>query len=46
VAIGIAPLALGTLADLTTLRAAVFVAPALLLILLARCGWRLRTDRA
>ncbi|TDC74651.1 MFS transporter [Actinomadura sp. 7K507] len=43
VAIGVAPLALGTLADLTTLRAAVFVAPALLLILLVRCGWRLRT---
>ncbi|MEU8797264.1 MFS transporter [Spirillospora sp. NPDC048819] len=46
VAIGIAPLALGTLADLTTLRAAVFVAPALLLTLLARCGWRLRTTPA
>ncbi|XRQ05572.1 MFS transporter [Actinomadura welshii] len=43
VAIGVAPLALGTLADLTTLRAAVFVAPALLLALLLRCGWRLRT---
>ncbi|WP_165950530.1 MFS transporter, partial [Actinomadura sp. GC306] len=42
VAIGLAPLALGTLADLTTLRAAVFVAPALLLILLVRCAWRLR----
>ncbi|MGP4021872.1 MFS transporter [Actinomadura sp. 3N407] len=46
VAIGIAPLALGTLADLTTLRAAVFVAPVLLLTLLARCGWRLRTAPA
>ncbi|TDB92061.1 MFS transporter [Actinomadura sp. 7K534] len=46
VAIGIAPLALGTLADLTTLRAAVFVAPALLLILLVRCGWRLRAHPA
>ncbi|WP_207938946.1 MFS transporter, partial [Actinomadura darangshiensis] len=42
VAIGVAPLVLGTLADLTTLRAAVFVAPALLVVLLARCGWRLR----
>ncbi|NKZ06536.1 MFS transporter [Actinomadura latina] len=42
VAIGVAPLALGTLADLTTLRAAVFVAPALLLVLLVRCGRRLR----
>lgn len=41
VAIGLAPLALGTLADLTTLRAAVFVAPALLLVLLVRCGRRL-----
>jgi fucose permease len=40
VAIGVAPLALGTLADLTTLRAAVFVAPALLLVLLVRCGAR------
>ncbi|MER6808734.1 MFS transporter [Spirillospora sp. NPDC000708] len=36
VAIGTAPLVLGALADLTTLRAAVFVAPALLLALLAR----------
>jgi fucose permease len=42
VAIGVAPLVLGTLADLTTLRAAVLVAPALLAVLLARCGWRLR----
>ncbi|MEO3829574.1 MFS transporter [Actinomadura sp. B10D3] len=42
VAIGVAPLVLGTLADLTTLRAAVFVAPALLAVLLVRCGWRLR----
>lgn len=41
VAIGAAPLALGTLADLTTLRAAVFVAPALLVVLLVRCGRRL-----
>ncbi|TDC46886.1 MFS transporter [Actinomadura sp. KC345] len=44
VAIGVAPLVLGTLADLTTLRAAVFVVPALLLALLVRCGWRLRTE--
>ncbi|MEU8122124.1 MFS transporter [Spirillospora sp. NPDC049024] len=43
VAIGVAPLVLGALADLTTLRAAVFVAPVLLLALLARCGRRLRT---
>ncbi|WP_433466929.1 MFS transporter [Spirillospora sp. CA-128828] len=42
VAIGIAPPLLGTLADLTTLRAAVLVAPALLTVLLVRCGWRLR----
>ncbi|MFA1541028.1 MFS transporter [Actinomadura monticuli] len=42
VAIGVAPLALGVLADAITLRAAVFVAPALLLILLARCARRLR----
>ncbi|SNR48613.1 MFS transporter [Actinomadura mexicana] len=46
VAIGVAPLALGTLADLTTLRAAVLVAPVLLLVLLARCGRRLRTGSA
>ncbi|TYB46210.1 MFS transporter [Actinomadura chibensis] len=46
VAIGAAPLLLGTLADLTTLRAAVFVAPALLAVLLLRCGWRLRTAPA
>lgn len=46
VAIGTAPLVLGTLADLTTLRAAVFVAPALLLILLARCARRLGTGLA
>ncbi|MEU8309996.1 MFS transporter [Actinomadura sp. NPDC048955] len=46
VAIGVAPLVLGTLADLTTLRAAVLVAPALLLVLLARCGRRLRTGSA
>lgn len=46
VAIGVAPLVLGTLADLTTLRAAVLVAPALLLVLLARCGLRLRTGSA
>ena len=44
VAIGVAPLVLGTLADLTTLRAAVLVAPALLLVLLVRCGWRLRGE--
>ncbi|MFI0373383.1 MFS transporter [Actinomadura sp. 1N219] len=43
VAIGVAPLVLGTLADLTTLRAAVLVAPFLLFVLLIRCGWRLRT---
>jgi len=42
VAIGVAPLALGVLADALTLRAAVFVAPALLLVLLARCVRRLR----
>ncbi|MBT2212953.1 MULTISPECIES: sugar MFS transporter [Actinomadura] len=41
VAIGTAPLFLGALADATTLRTAVFVAPALLLILLSRCGRRL-----
>ncbi|MGI5417087.1 MFS transporter [Actinomadura luteofluorescens] len=46
VAIGVAPLVLGALADLTTLRAAVLVAPALLLVLLARCGRRLRTGSA
>ncbi|GGT78301.1 MFS transporter [Actinomadura citrea] len=46
VAIGVAPLVLGALADLTTLRAAVFVAPVLLLVLLARCGRRLRTGSA
>ncbi|SPT59323.1 MFS transporter [Actinomadura madurae] len=44
VAIGVAPLALGTLADLTTLRAAVFVAPALLVVLLVRCAWRLKAS--
>lgn len=43
VAIGVAPLVLGALADLTTLRAAALVAPVLLLVLLARCGRRLRT---
>ncbi|MFB4311289.1 hypothetical protein [Actinomadura sp. GTD37] len=42
VAIGVAPLVLGTLADLTALRAAVFVAPGLLPALLVRCGGRLR----
>ncbi|WP_242900682.1 MFS transporter [Actinomadura terrae] len=41
VAIGTAPLFLGALADATSLRAAVFVAPALLLVLLSRCGRRL-----
>ncbi|MGI5204324.1 MFS transporter [Spirillospora sp. CA-108201] len=46
VAVGVAPLLLGALADLTTLRAAVFVAPVLLLVLLARCGHRLRTTAA
>ncbi|GAA1871456.1 MFS transporter [Actinomadura bangladeshensis] len=46
VAIGVAPLVLGTLADLTTLRAAVFVAPALLLVLLARCVRRLSPARS
>ncbi|WP_141578421.1 sugar MFS transporter [Actinomadura sp. WMMA1423] len=46
VAVGVAPLVLGALADLTTLRAAVFVAPVLLLVLLARCGRRLRTGPA
>lgn len=46
VAIGVAPLALGALADLTALRAAVFVAPVLLLALLVRCGWRLRARPA
>ncbi|NDU77550.1 MFS transporter, partial [Actinomadura sp. DSM 109109] len=46
VAIGVAPLLLGTLADLTTLRAAVLVAPALLLVLLVRCGRRLRAKPA
>jgi fucose permease len=46
VAIGTAPLVLGTLADLTALRAAVFVAPALLLVLLARCVRRLRPARS
>ncbi|WP_021597905.1 MFS transporter [Actinomadura welshii] len=44
VAIGVAPLALGTLADLTTLRAAVFVAPVLLVVLLVRCAWRLKAS--
>ncbi|MGW3769397.1 MFS transporter [Actinomadura verrucosospora] len=43
VAIGVAPLVLGALADLATLRAAALVAPVLLLVLLARCGRRLRT---
>ncbi|GGQ16854.1 fucose permease [Actinomadura coerulea] len=46
VAIGVAPLALGALADLTTLRAAALVAPVLLLVLLVRCGRRLRTETA
>lgn len=44
VAIGVAPLVLGTLADFTTLRAAVFVAPALLVVLLVRCAWRLKAS--
>ncbi|MEV0667475.1 MFS transporter [Actinomadura luteofluorescens] len=46
VAIGVAPLVLGALADLTTLRAAVLVAPVLLVVLLVRCGRRLRTGSA
>lgn len=46
VAIGVAPLVLGALADLTTLRAASLVAPVLLLVLLVRCGRRLRTGPA
>ncbi|MEV3919758.1 MFS transporter [Actinomadura coerulea] len=46
VAIGVAPLVLGALADLTTLRAAALVAPVLLLVLLVRCGRRLRTGPA